>query len=189
MAGATLTRLRQRHPSAVRGKVVPTGGGGGGGGLDQWRKYGDDDGSYGRAMQGTQTLRGFNDKIVKDFMHDVGVDNLYNPSQLISSDIASRADTYAKTKCPQWIENVNKYAEAAKEAIEADTEYKKVLTNEVAIPHIRQVPIQNEMDHKVAREAMSAYGAMAINKFRTIEHYIGVKASIQQAARQTTGAF
>lgn len=180
------TATREKHQ--IKPFTRTGAGGGGGGGIEQWRGYGRDDGSYNRAMQGTKSTRGFNDKVVKDFMRDVGVDDLYNPSQLISSATASKADAYKRTKCPQWIKNTEKYAEAAKEAMNADTEIKGIQTD-LAIHHIRQTPIQNEMDHKVAREAMSAIGAMAINQWHTTEHYIGTKATIQQAARQTTGAF
>lgn len=178
---AVLQRTRQRTPVL---RPTAGSGGGGGNGLGSWRKFGEDDGSYSAAQNKLQQGRGAFTGLLDKFTKEVGV-NPYGV-HLVSSSDAGKADKFAKTQVPQYVENAKTFYKSAAEASSGDLKIKQSWANDFAIPHSKNLVEQNEVDHKVARQQMENVAAQAVQQWHTTEAYLFAQGSLEQLKIQTS---
>lgn len=172
----TARPVRTGNPSSR-----PTTGGGGGNGLESWKGFGDDDGSYSGNQSKLTSLRGAFTGVIDDFSKTVA-----DPfkKQLIGSATASKAQTYASTKAPQYVENAKKFYAAAAVASNSDVQIKSEQIN-FAKHHSVNLVKQQGLDHQFARQQMQNVVAQRTDAWVTAEEYLAARGALDEMASQT----
>lgn len=168
-------------PTRVRTPSASTGGGGGGSGLESWKGHGGDDGSYKGSQDKLRTLRGAFNGVLDKFSKEVG-----DPfkKQLISSEVAGKAVSFAETQAPKYVQNAKDFYASAKTASDSDLAIKKEQTK-WAMAHSVNLVNQQEQDHLLARQQMQNVVASATMQWETTEQYLKALGSLEQLAIQT----
>lgn len=179
-----MAAVMDRVRTGRRTRTTPaTGGGGGGSKLGSWRDFGKDDGSYSGAQNKLKEGRGAFTGLLDKFTKEVGKDP--HGVHLIDSRTAGKAEAFAKTQVPQYVENAEKFYGSAAEASGGDLKIKKAWFEKFAKPHSINLVKQHEVDHEHARLQMNNVVAEATQEWHTTEAYLFAQGSLEQLKIQT----